>query len=179
MKQTSAKKVLKFNDFLNLQFFFYTLFLLFFLLPTYEIYSQNKKNALSVEEAFKGLDDENAKKLKSYLNDIHPTIYFENEDYKLSGDLQPVYFKSDVTSLKKEIHYNSKHESIEFLEIYFSKEGDDNGFLLTDELISGFSNLKYILIRSEYNIPQEKFEKIFSGLLSSNAVLLYEISIPR
>jgi hypothetical protein len=91
----------------------------------------------------------------------------------------PVYVKCDVASIKQLNSKNSKFSAIEFLEVKLSNEGEENLALLNPASVSALSNLKYILVRSAYELNKTQFEKIFSGFDGSGITLLYEVSIPN
>lgn len=159
-----------------IKIFYSFLIICLLLVANSNIQAQNLKDK---KEVLAQLDTKKADKLNSLLNDIQPTIYLENGEMKAFGDGVPVYLKTDAFSINKLNEKNSKFNSVEILEIYLTVEGQETKIFITPELVSGLSNLKYILIRSEYHMKSEKFEKILSGFSNSNIVLIYEVSIPR
>jgi hypothetical protein len=50
---------------------------------------------------------------------------------------------------------------------------------LKASLIANFPKLKYLLIKSEFELGKQEFESILADFKNTNVVLLYEVSIPQ
>jgi hypothetical protein len=139
----------------------------------------NAQNIKQTKDVLSTLDSKKSERLNSLMYDLQTTIYLENSEMKVIGDGAPVYIKTDIASINKLNEKNSKFSNVELLEVYLTVEGQESKITITPELVSSISNLKYILVKSEYQLKAERFEKIFSGFINSNIVLIYEVSIPR
>lgn len=134
---------------------------------------------LEVEEFASKLEVQKADELKSYLQDVHTTIYLKTNEAKTFGTGLPTCLNSDAHSLKLLSASNSEYNSIEFLEIRLSKKGEENNVLLEASILINFPKLKYILIKSEFELEKQNFEKMFSGFNNNEVDILYQVSIPE
>ncbi len=132
-----------------------------------------------VKEIMARLDTKKVERLNSLMYDLQTTVYLENGEVKIFGDGMPVYVKADVNSIKKLSEKNLKFNDVEFLEIRLNNLGDETKVRLTPSAISGLTNLKYLLVRSSYELSKIQFEKIFSGFDGSSITILHEVSIPN
>lgn len=170
---TNARSV---QNLLNQTFFSNILIMLFTILCYQQATAQEIKE---VKEVVARLDTKNAERLNSLMYDLQTTIYLENGEMKIFGDGMPVYVKADVHSIKKMSEKNSKFSQVEFLQVNLNELGDEAKVKLTPATISGLSNLKYILVRSSYELNKAQFEKIISSFDGSGITILYEVSIPN
>lgn len=178
MKQTTLNKVYEIKEILVEYLSINSFCLLLTIFLSTNAYSQNK-NIISVNEALKTFETVKAEKLKSYLNDLHTTVYFENGEVKTFGDGAPTYAKTDVNTIKKLSEKNTKLSQVEILQIKLNEPGDELKLKVDPSTVSGLTGLKYILVRSSYELSVKKFEDIFSGFNATDIIIFYEVSIPN
>jgi len=153
-----------------------TVIVAFLIFITSALSAQSLKSSA---EQIATLNAKDAEHLQSLMKDIQTTVYIENGEMKVFGDGMPVYVKADVNGIKQLSEKNAKFSAVEFLEIKLNNKGEENLALLNPAMVSGLTNLKYILVRSSYELSKTQFEKIFSGFDGSGIALFYEVSIPN
>lgn len=151
------------------------LFILCMLLTT----QGNAQNVKSVQHYQQSMSKTDFARLQSLMNNLQTTVYLENGNQKTFGEGLPVYLKTDSKSLNKLKEKNNALNNIEILEIRLTQKGEESQISFNESLVANLSALKHILVRSEYQLSQNEFERIFSNFKSSKINLIYEVSIPQ
>ena len=157
--------------------FFSNILIMLFLIVCY--HQTTAQEVKEVKAVFASSDAKKTERLNSLMYDLQTTIYLENGEKKFFGEGAPVCIKSDVHTIKKLGEKNSKFAEVEYLQIKLNEFGEEANLKLTPESVSGLVNLKYILVRSSYELSNKKFEDIFSGFEKTGITVFYEVSIPN
>lgn len=142
-------------------------------------YPSNAQELKDIKKYKKELSEDKLNELQQYISDIQTTLYLDKNEGKIFGEGQVKYLKSDVESFLKLNENNAKYSAIEFIELKLSKEGDENKINLSKINFNNFRNLKYVLIRSSYELNENQFQQIFANTKKNGVVFLYEIAIPQ
>ncbi len=153
--------------------------ILLFLLMFTLVMHLKSQNIQEIKKYKKESGAEKNNELQHYISDLHTTVYLENNNTKIYGEGNAKYLKCDAASISKLNEQNNNYNQIEFIEIKLSKNGDELKANLSKTDFSNYPNLKYVLIRSTYELNEKQFENILSGAKKNNVIFLYEISIPE
>ena len=151
---------------------------LFVLLVVF-VFQSNAQSISSVSDYQKTLAKSDTENLNKLLKNLQTTVYLESGNLKTFGEGKPSYLKTDAASISKLNTAQTSYANIELMEISLSKKGEENQVKLNADFVANFPKLKYLLIRSEYQLSAISFESIVSNFKNSNIVLLYEVSIPQ
>ena len=139
----------------------------------------NAQSLQSTSEYLKKSEKTAAENLNNLLNNIQTTVYLEKNTLKTFGEGNARCLKSDIASISMLNAQNSAFTNIEIIEITLAKKGDDKNSSLKASLTSNFPKLKYLLLKSEFELGKQEFESIIADFKNTNIVLLYEVSIPQ
>lgn len=139
----------------------------------------NAQNVKSVQDYQRILSKADFTKLHSVMNNLQTTVYLENGNQKTFGKGIAVYLRTDSKSLNKLKEKNSVLNNIEFLELRLTVKGEESLISIKESDLTNLTSLKYILVRSEYQLSQGEFERMFTNFKSSKINLIYEVSIPQ
>ena len=137
------------------------------------------QNVKSVQQHQQSMSKSDFARLQSLMNNLQTTVYLENGNKKTFGEGIPVYLKTDAKSLNLLKEKNSSLNNIEILEIKLTQKGEESQVSFNESLVVNLAGLKHILVRTEYQLTQSEFERIFSNFKSSKINLIYEVSIPQ
>jgi hypothetical protein len=139
----------------------------------------NAQSLQSTSEYQKKSEKTAAENLNNLLNNIQTTVYLEKSTLKTFGEGNARCLRSDIASISMLNAQNSAFTNIEIIEITLAKKGDDKNSSLKGSLTSNFPKLKYLLLKSEFELGKQEFESIIADFKNTNIVLLYEVSIPQ
>ena len=139
----------------------------------------NAQSLQSTSEYLKKSEKTASENLNNLLSKIQTTVYLETNTLKTFGEGNARYLKSDIASISMLNAQNAAFTNIELIEITLAKKGDDKISSLKASLIANFPKLKYLLIKSEFELGKQEFESIIADFKNTNIVLLYEVSIPQ
>jgi len=139
----------------------------------------NAQNISAVGDYQKKSAKSESENLDKLLKNLQTTVYLENGNMKSFGEGKASYLKTDLSSIAKLNVQQSNFSNIELIEISLTNKGEENQLKLNSDFSVNFPKLKYLLIRSEYQLSATAFESMVSNFKNSNLVLLYEISIPQ
>jgi hypothetical protein len=139
----------------------------------------NAQSLQSTSEYLKKSEKTASENLNNLLTKIQTTVYLETSTLKTFGEGNARCLKSDIASISMLNAQNAAFTNIELIEITLAKKGDDKISSLKASLIANFPKLKYLLIKSEFELGKQEFESIIADFKNTNIVLLYEVSIPQ
>ena len=148
-----------------------------------------KVSAQEVRELNSVLSGNNneANRLRSLVNDIQPTLSFQQNEVIGDKAGAPVLIDADVASVNQLYLNNPKFNSVEIIRIRINSPEDLN--LVVDmSRLESFTNLKYLYFLCAFDICEEqssksaceigKIIKMISSGGNSKIKFFYEISIP-
>lgn len=143
-------------------------------------WGQNINEFHSFENEMKNSPDPNARQeiatFNELLHQLHSSVYIENNGIKSFGKGQPVCAYVDADALDKLTEDNSLFRKVQLITIRVQKKGDLSKSLDVATL-HGFYDLKYIMVRCDFNCSKEQVEKLLTGT-RDGLIICYEVSIP-
>jgi hypothetical protein len=148
-----------------------------------------KVSAQEVRELNSVLSGNNTEvnRLRSLVNDIQPTLFFQQSEVIGDKVEAPVIIDADAASENQLYTNNPKFNSVEIIRIRINSP-EDMKLVLDISRLESFTNLKYIYFLCAFDICEEqssksaceigKISKMMSSGGNSKIKFFYEISIP-
>ena len=146
-------------------------------------------SAQEVKELNGSLSGNNAEtnKLRSLVNDLQPTLYFQQNEQVGNNVEAPLLIDSDAASVDQFYVKNPEYNSVELIRIRINSPEQMNLFLDISKLDS-FINLKYIYFLCAFDLCEEqsaksaceiwKISKMINQGTNTGIRFYYLISIP-
>lgn len=152
--------------------------ILLFVLFSASLFAQNVQELNSFLAEAKKTNDpaimSEAKHLESLIRDLQPTVYINNMSIE-NNEAQPVCAEVDASSVDQLSLQNELFIKVEIITIRLQSPSDLD-FILDLSILTGFTNLKFVVFLCEFECTDKDIDKIF--LTKSGITVFYKVSIP-
>ena len=124
-----------------------------------------------------GQKNNEMQRLSSLAGDLHPSVYYLNNEIKTYGE-KPVVFFSDVQGLKNIGSAALKKIQLDGIEMVNVKINKPSELTTVDgSLLRLFPNLKFVFVVATFATTPEQITSMFRNM--ENYTLVYNIATPR
>lgn len=108
-----------------------------------------------------------------------PTIVISNNQKSYSGELEPQKLEIEAKSLSAINDGDKNYGKVKMIQIHITEQSEKSSVSLSPSVLNTFPELEFVYILSDVLITTEEVSRMVSGLVNTNILVLYLVSIPE